>query len=190
LQLSREQDAFSKQRDKKKSNDNRCDSNLPFRRHVEHFARGCLMLAYRNAMGSLDTSGCNLCARLFGKAQAGAFAGFADPVQLDGLRAAAVARRTIAAFNPAGPAAVGAANVLGAPHKTDAFAAWAVPDGHAFCIQQPRILRNRFARGNPPITAFERRTARGLSTPVGSSRKMLKTHNANGESMAGLLNGS
>jgi hypothetical protein len=104
-------------------------------------------------------------------------------MQFDGLRAAAVAGRAIAAFNPTDAAAVGAGNVLGAAHKADAFATGAVPDGHALCIQQSRFLRNSLARKNPPRAAIERSTPRGLSTAARSSRKMLKIGAANGRAM-------
>jgi hypothetical protein len=95
----------------------------------------------------------NLFGRWFREAHAAAFAGFADAVQLDGLRAAGVAGRAIAAGNSTDAAAVGAGRVFGAAHKPDALAAGTVPDRHTCCIQRPGFLRNRLARKSRPRTS-------------------------------------
>lgn len=68
--------------------------------------------------------------RRFREAQTSAVTGFADSMQLDGLRAAAVAGRAITAGNPPGAAAIGAGSIFGAAHKPDALAAGTVPDRH------------------------------------------------------------
>jgi hypothetical protein len=82
----------------------------------------------------------NLCSRLLGEAQAAALARAADSVHLDGLRAAAVAGRAIAAGNPPGAAAVGAGDVLRTAQETNAFADGAITNSHACCVRVARQL--------------------------------------------------